>query len=114
MYAEVAWVLVSSGTQHQPQIILETTFQTTFQNIFPFLMTMSSHKQIICSVIVFWKMLQHFTVELKLLRTLFSIDNIRVEQIGQKDTASTLLTFRDSLLKIGRLFPKAVWFKVTE
>ena len=36
MYAEVIWVIVSSGTQNQLQIILETTFQIMFS----FLMTM--------------------------------------------------------------------------
>ena len=39
MFAEVAWVLVSLGTQVQPQIILDSD-QTTFQTNLPFLMTM--------------------------------------------------------------------------
>ena len=37
MYAEVAWVLVSSRTQVQPQVILDSDY---LQTIFPFLMTM--------------------------------------------------------------------------
>ena len=36
MQAEVAWVLVSSRTQLQPQVMLDPD---TFQTIFPFLMT---------------------------------------------------------------------------
>ena len=38
MYAEVAWVLVSSGTQVQRQVTLDPDY--LFQTIFPFLMTM--------------------------------------------------------------------------
>ena len=37
MNSELAWVLVSSGAQVQPQM---NSIQTTFQIIFPFLMTM--------------------------------------------------------------------------
>ena len=37
MYAEVAWVLVSSGTQVQPQIIPDPDY---LPDIFPFPMTM--------------------------------------------------------------------------
>ena len=37
MNSEAAWVLVYSGAQVQPQII---QIQTTFQTIFPFLVTM--------------------------------------------------------------------------
>ena len=33
----------------------------------------------------FWKMLQHFMVELMLSSTLFSIYNIRMEQIEEED-----------------------------
>ena len=45
MDSEVAWVLVPSGTQVQPQILLDPDYlpyliQTTCQTIFPFFMTM--------------------------------------------------------------------------
>ena len=43
------------------------------------------HKTIICTTLVFWKMLQHFIVEPMLLSTLFSIYNIRMEQSGEED-----------------------------
>ena len=43
MYAEVAWVLVYSGTQVQRQLLLDSDFQT----IFPFLMTMVQLKKIV-------------------------------------------------------------------
>ena len=66
MYAEVAWVLVSSGTQIQPQ---EYSIQTTFQTIFPFLVTMITYILI-------------FTI---LYRTLFFIftNNFFITQLKQ-------------------------------
>ena len=39
MYAEVAWVLVSSGTQVQPQIIIDPDYLPDY---FPFLITMAT------------------------------------------------------------------------
>ena len=41
MYAEVAWVLASSGTQVQPQIILDPDYLPDY---LPFLMTMFLHR----------------------------------------------------------------------
>ena len=43
MYDEVAWVLVSLGTQVQPQIIPDPDY---FQTIFPFLMVMFKCKSL--------------------------------------------------------------------
>ena len=40
MNSEVSWVLVSSETQVQSQIILNPDYLPEFQTIFPFLMTM--------------------------------------------------------------------------
>ena len=37
MYAEIAWVLVSSGTQAQPQVILDPDYLPDY---LPFLITM--------------------------------------------------------------------------
>ena len=37
------------------------------------------------TVLIFWKMLQHFIVELMISSTLFSVYNIRIEQIGVED-----------------------------
>ena len=41
----------------------------------------------------FWKMLQYFIVELMLSSTFFSIDNIRMEQIGEED--KTIFKYTD-------------------
>ena len=38
------------------------------------------------TVLIFWKMLQHFIAELMISSTLFCIYNIRIEQIGVEDT----------------------------
>ena len=38
------------------------------------------------TVLIFWKMLEHFIAELMISSTLFCIYNIRIEQIGVEDT----------------------------
>ena len=81
--------------------------QVAYQNICLILF----HKTIICTIFVFRKMLQHFTLELTLSNTLFFPSTILEWNKLDRQTkqSSTLLTFRNSPLKIGQLAPKSVY-----
>ena len=67
------------------------------------------HKPTICIILVFRKMLQHFTVELMQV-LFFSSAILEWNKLERKiRQSSTLLTFRNSFLKIGRPAPKPVY-----
>ena len=69
------------------------------------------HKPFLFMILVCWKILQHFTIELMLSSTLFFPSIIlewnKLERKTQQ--CSTMLTFRNSLWKIGWPGPKPVY-----
>ena len=70
------------------------------------------HKPIICTMLGFWKMLQHFTAELMVSSTLFPSTILEWNKLDRKiGQSSTLLTFRNSLLKIGGQYTEPNGFK---